>query len=76
MQAIQAEGIPCSVGECSEIYREPAFEDAGLAPEESLPNAKRLQETSLQLLVHPTLDASDMEDMVAATRKVMQVATN
>lgn len=76
MKAIEAEGIPCSVGECSEIYREPAFERAGLAPDERLANAQRLQETSLQFLVHPTLDPSDMADVVQAVDKVMQVATN
>ena len=37
--------------------------------------ARELGETSLMLLVHPTLDSRDMEETVAAIRKVLRVAT-
>src|ERR1700674_2291035 len=53
MQAIKAEGVPCFVGSCSEIYLEKAFVARRKHP--SLPVAKLLGETSLMLLVHPTL---------------------
>jgi dTDP-4-amino-4,6-dideoxygalactose transaminase len=53
MQAIKAEGVPCFVGSCSEIYLEKAFVVRRKHP--SLPVAKLLGETSLMLLVHPTL---------------------
>ena len=55
MTAITAAGIPCFSGSCSEIYREKAFVAAGLSPCKRLPVARRLGETSLMFLVHPTL---------------------
>ena len=53
MQAIKAEGVPCFVGSCSEIYLEKAFVARRKHPR--LPVAKLLGETSLMFLVHPTL---------------------
>ena len=73
-EAITAEGIPCYGGSCSEIYREKAFVDAQLQPAARLPNAKRLGETSLCLLVHPTLSEADMLDTCGAVKKVMRAA--
>jgi len=67
--AIEAEGIPCSSGSCSEIYLERAFD--GIRPLRRLPVAMELGETSLMFLVHPTLSDSDIEDTVAAVQKVM-----
>ena len=55
MEEIVDGGIPCLQGSCPEIYREKAFEDAGLAPAQRLPAAMELGETSLALLVHPTI---------------------
>lgn len=66
--AINAAGIPCFSGSCSEIYREKAFIAAGLSPRERLPVARRLGETSLMFLVHPTLS----EDHIIQTGKVVQ----
>lgn len=74
IEAINAEGIPCLVGSCGEIYREKAFADAGLAPPAALPVARALGETSLAFLVHPTLGEDDMRDTVAAVTKVMAAA--
>lgn len=74
IEAVNAEGIPCMAGSCSEIYREQAFTAARLAPPRRLPAAQRLGETSLMFLVHPTIEPSDMEDAVRAVRKVMRVA--
>ena len=57
---INAKGIPCYQGSCSEVYLEKAFDNTGWQPQRSLPNAKLLGDTSLMFLVHPTLTASDM----------------
>lgn len=75
MAAISAEGVPCSVGSCSEIYLEKAFRDAGYGPRERLPIARQLGETSLAFLVHPTLSINDMQDMGNAIMKVMTAAS-
>ncbi|MFZ4856353.1 MAG: DegT/DnrJ/EryC1/StrS family aminotransferase [Desulfuromonadaceae bacterium] len=72
MAAINAEGIPCFSGSCSEIYLEKAFVDAGYGPAERLPVAKELGETSLMFVVHPTLSAADMRDTVTAVEKVFK----
>ncbi len=75
LQAIIAEGVPVQYGACAEIYREEAFARAGLAPAERLPGAARAHETSIAFFVHPTLGDSDIDDTVAAVRKVMEAAT-
>lgn len=70
--AIEAEGVPCYSGSCSEIYLEKAFD--GIRPLHRLPVAKELGETSLMFLVHPTLLDSDLQDTIAAVQKVMEHA--
>lgn len=74
ISAINAEGIPCFVGTCGEIYREKAFVAAGWQPARRHPVAKRLGETSLAFLVHPTLDDQAMQDTCEAVGKVMSAA--
>ncbi|AEU35843.1 DegT/DnrJ/EryC1/StrS family aminotransferase [Granulicella mallensis] len=71
--AINAEGVPCFSGSCSEIYLEKAF-PAELRPPTRLPVAQELGETSLMFLVHPTLNKSDMEDAADAVEKVLASA--
>lgn len=75
IEAVNAEGVPCMSGSCAEIYRERAFADAGWVPPVPLPGAAGWSQESLMLLVHPTLTPADMNDAVAAVRKVMGVAT-
>ncbi len=72
--AINAEGIPCGQGSCSEIYLEKAFAGTGCRPKIPLPVAKELGSSSLMFPVHPTLSEDDIIDMVQAVRKVMSVA--
>jgi dTDP-4-amino-4,6-dideoxygalactose transaminase len=55
VSTLNEQGIPCFHGGCSEIYREKAFIDAGLAPTDRFPTAKTQGETSLMFLIHPTL---------------------
>ncbi len=74
IEAVAAEGVPCFAGSCSEIYREQAFVRAGLGPRAPLPNARALGETSLMLLVHPTLREQDMRDAATAVGKVLAEA--
>ncbi len=74
MAAISAEGVPCFSGSCSEIYREQAFAGTASVPQQALPNAARLAQTSLMLLVHPTQGDVQMDQACAAISKVMAVA--
>src|SRR5664279_476008 len=70
MQSINAEGVPCSVGSCSEIYREKAF--SGDWPEDKrLPVAKELGDSSLMFLVHPTLTPNDIQHTCSVIEHVM-----
>jgi dTDP-4-amino-4,6-dideoxygalactose transaminase len=73
MAAINAEGIPCFSGICSEIYLEKAF-PRQLCPGNYRAVARELGETSLMFLVHPTLSESDMWDTCRAVEKVMNAA--
>ncbi len=75
LDALAAEGVPGNVGACSEIYRERAFVDAGIGPQQPLPVARRLADTSLMFMLHPGLDDDDMRDICAALAKVMRAAT-
>lgn len=68
---IRAEGVPCFVGSCSEIYLETAFERTPWRPAERLPVARKLGETSLAFLVHPSLTLEHIERTCAALRTVM-----
>jgi hypothetical protein len=74
LKAVEAEGIPCFSGACPEIYLEQAFD--GIRPAERLPVAQEIGETSLMLLVHPTLTEQDIDDTIAAVRKVLGAATS
>lgn len=71
---IEAAGVPCGVGSCSEIYLEKAFTARGWGPKERLPVARELGETSMMFLVHPTLTIEQMNSMTAVVRKVLQHA--
>jgi hypothetical protein len=75
IDAINAEGVPCFSGSCSEIYLEKAFPES-MRPAQRLPVARQLGETALMFLVHPTLSESDMHDAADAVRKVLSVAAN
>lgn len=75
MEAITTAGVPCSVGSCSEIYREKAFVDRGWGPTKPLPVARELGETSLAFLVHPTLSEAVISRWVDVVRSVFKDAT-
>jgi dTDP-4-amino-4,6-dideoxygalactose transaminase len=75
IEAVKAEGIPCFSGSCSEIYLEKAFPPEW-RPEERLPVARELGETSLMFLVHPTLTEEHILATCEAVKKVMSAATD
>ena len=75
VKSLQAEGIPCGPGSCSEIYLENAFNGPGLRPKERLPVARELGETSLMFMVHPTLTTAEIDATIRGIQKVMAVAT-
>lgn len=68
-------GVPCLAGSCSEMYREKAFAKHGLEQAHRLPVAAELGETSLMMLVHPTLTAEAIEYSAEILRKVLRDAT-
>lgn len=70
-QAIVEAGVPCFSGSCSEVYCEKAFDGTGLRPEEPLPIARELGETSLMFLVHPTLTEAEMDKTCSVLAEVM-----
>ncbi|KAA8732072.1 DegT/DnrJ/EryC1/StrS aminotransferase family protein [Acinetobacter qingfengensis] len=75
MQEINALGVPCFSGSCSEVYLEHAFDWTTWRPKQRLPHAKQLGETSLMFLVHPTLTTENMQDTVNAIQQVIQRIT-
>lgn len=75
MAALNAEGIPCSVGSCSEVYLETAFDAPSTRPQSRLTTARMLGDTSLVFPVHPTLSKGEIEDMCIAVRKAMSWAS-
>ena len=70
LAALLEQGIPAFSGSYSEVYLEKAFDYTGLRPEERLPVAKALGESSLMFLVHPTLDAGSIEQAIEAVQAV------
>jgi len=71
---INSHGVPCSMGSCSEVYLEKAFENTNYRPSGRLPIARELGETSLMFLVHPTLTSTDIEKTCSALRSVSKAA--
>lgn len=63
-------GVPCYSGSASEVYLEKAFDNTGLRPEPRLPIAKKLGETSLMFLVHPTLLESEIKKTIQTIETV------
>ena len=68
-------GFPAFAGSCSEIYLEKCFTDLGISPPSRLPVARQLGETSLMLLVHPTIDPHTMSEYASAVRHVLLQAS-
>jgi dTDP-4-amino-4,6-dideoxygalactose transaminase len=72
---INAQGVPCLQGSCSEVYLEKAFEHTVFKPADRLPVARQLGETSLMFLVHPTLTAKEIDKTCTAVDAVLRAAS-
>lgn len=75
VEAVQARGVPCYQGSCSEVYLEAAFDGTGWRPEERMSVARELGETSLMFLVHPTLTGDEITKTCAAIGEVLAEAS-
>lgn len=70
-QVINEQGVPCYQGPCSEVYLEKAFDGTPWRPQQRLLVARRLGETSLMFLVHPSLSAAEIEKTCQTISEVM-----
>jgi dTDP-4-amino-4,6-dideoxygalactose transaminase len=73
-EAINAQGVFCYEGRCSEVYLEKAFDNTGWRPSPRLPNAKLLGETCLMFLVHPTLTDAEIIKTCTVLAEVLSAA--
>lgn len=73
--AVNAQGVPCYQGSCSEVYLERAFDGTAWRPAQRLPVARELGETSLMFLVHPTLTMAEVEKTCMVLDAVLEQAT-
>lgn len=71
---INARGVPCYQGSCSEVYLEKAFDGTPWRPKARLPIARELGETSLMMLVHPTLTEAEMDKACVVLGEVLEAA--
>lgn len=74
IEAINAQGVPCYQGSCSEVYLEKAFDGTGWRPAERLPKARELGETSLMFLAHPTLTDAEIQKTCDVLDSVLKQA--
>lgn len=74
IEALNNLGVPCYSGSCSEVYLEKAFDTTPFRPLKRMEVAKKLGETSLMLLVHPTLTNDQITQTCSALAKVADLA--
>jgi dTDP-4-amino-4,6-dideoxygalactose transaminase len=75
VDVVQAQGIPCYQGSCSEVYLERAFDGTDWRPTDPLPVAHALGGTSLMFLVHPTLASAEIQKSCTAIAQVLAEAS-
>lgn len=63
-------GLPCQSGSCSEVYLEKAFDGTRFRPERRLKNAKKLGESSIAFMCHPTITDDQMSKVCDTILKV------
>ncbi len=76
IEHINALGVPCFSGSCSEVYLEKAFDGTPWRPKKRLPVARQLGETSVMFLVHPSLSTDDISKTIQAITDVGHQALN
>jgi dTDP-4-amino-4,6-dideoxygalactose transaminase len=74
IQEVRRAGGECGSGSCPEIYREGVFRAGPAAPDRRRPVARALGETSLALLVHPTLRDETVDRRARAIAGVLDRA--
>ncbi|WP_260483864.1 DegT/DnrJ/EryC1/StrS family aminotransferase [Sphingomicrobium flavum] len=74
VEEINARGVPCFQGSCSEVYLEKAFDGTDYRPAERLPVARELGETSLMWLCHPSLTDAEIEKTAQISAEVLREA--
>lgn len=67
-------GVQVLHGTCSEVYLEKAFQGTPFLPQNRLPVARELGDTSLMFLTHPTMDDAEVASAAAAIGVVLQQA--
>jgi hypothetical protein len=75
VEAVNAAGVTCRTGSCSEVYLEKAFDGTGARPAEHLPVARRLGETSLMFEIHPTLGVDRVRHAGEVAAEIIAGAT-
>lgn len=75
VEVINARGVPCYQGSCSEVYREQAFDGTPWRPARRLPVAQALGEDSLMFLVHPTLPPAEIRKTCDVIGQVLPEAS-
>ena len=70
---INQRGVPCFHGTCSEVYLEKAFESTEFRPKQRLPVAKRLGETSIMFLCHPTLTKAEIDKTCSVIKQAIKL---
>ncbi len=75
MQEINKRGVICLSGGCPEVYLEKSFDHTPYRPAQRFPIAKELGETSLALLLHPTLSESEICRVIEVVTQVLREAT-
>lgn len=76
IELVAEEGIPCSTGSCSEIYREQSFQSMEYTPSTRHLVARNLGETSLVFPVHPKLNPVNMEHIVSVVVDIIKFASD
>ena len=71
LDEINKQGFPAGSGSCSELYLEKAFQDNGFNNFKRLKNAKDLGDSSIMLLVHPTITKQEIYSYAEAVRSVL-----
>ena len=74
IEEINALGFPAYSGTCSEIYLEKAISNYQLEDKKILPIAKQLGETSIMLLIHPTISKENMIRYAQTVKSILERA--
>ena len=75
IKEINNSGFKAFSGSCSEIYKEKCFKDIKLNNFKDLKNAKVLGETSIALLIHPTITDQQIINYAKKVREVIKEAS-